>query len=170
MIRRPPRSTLFPYTTLFRSVHLSPEYPPRILGRIELDHGMILDIARSDSTILALSEEGLLSFTVQGGLLEGPVSFLPGGGQALAVRGETVVIAAREAGLRVVGVSAEGMLTPLAALSLTQPDGNPASAVDVALAPVGDRAYIAAGEASLQVVDLSDPAVPRSLGSLPVIT
>src|SRR3989344_5811624 len=24
MIRRPPRSTLFPYTTLFRSVHLSP--------------------------------------------------------------------------------------------------------------------------------------------------
>src|SRR2546422_5835922 len=24
MIRRPPRSTLFPYTTLFRSVHLAP--------------------------------------------------------------------------------------------------------------------------------------------------
>src|SRR2546430_12454163 len=24
MIRRPPRSTLFPYTTLFRSVHVSP--------------------------------------------------------------------------------------------------------------------------------------------------
>src|SRR3712207_7983519 len=24
MIRRPPRSTLFPYTTLFRSIHLSP--------------------------------------------------------------------------------------------------------------------------------------------------
>src|SRR5256885_13319675 len=24
MIRRPPRSTLFPYTTLFRSLHLSP--------------------------------------------------------------------------------------------------------------------------------------------------
>src|SRR3712207_8209286 len=24
MIRRPPRSTLFPYTTLFRSVHLDP--------------------------------------------------------------------------------------------------------------------------------------------------
>src|SRR3712207_7302636 len=25
MIRRPPRSTLFPYTTLFRSVHADPE-------------------------------------------------------------------------------------------------------------------------------------------------
>src|SRR5256884_2999204 len=30
MIRRPPRSTLFPYTTLFRSK----EYPPGELGRI----------------------------------------------------------------------------------------------------------------------------------------
>src|SRR3712207_7472125 len=27
MIRRPPRSTLFPYTTLFRSLHLEPEAP-----------------------------------------------------------------------------------------------------------------------------------------------
>src|SRR3712207_7158575 len=26
MIRRPPRSTLFPYTTLFRSINLLPEY------------------------------------------------------------------------------------------------------------------------------------------------
>src|SRR3712207_7504088 len=28
MIRRPPRSTLFPYTTLFRSLHVHPEAPP----------------------------------------------------------------------------------------------------------------------------------------------
>src|SRR2546430_7989847 len=27
MIRRPPRSTLFPYTTLFRSIQSDPEYP-----------------------------------------------------------------------------------------------------------------------------------------------
>src|SRR3712207_8672840 len=27
MIRRPPRSTLFPYTTLFRSQHLQDKYP-----------------------------------------------------------------------------------------------------------------------------------------------
>src|SRR2546426_2439967 len=29
MIRRPPRSTLFPYTTLFRSVADNPRYPDR---------------------------------------------------------------------------------------------------------------------------------------------
>src|SRR5258708_22086053 len=27
MIRRPPRSTLFPYTTLFRSIRTPPQYP-----------------------------------------------------------------------------------------------------------------------------------------------
>src|SRR5207253_11385491 len=31
MIRRPPRSTLFPYTTLFRSVHVPPERPRRFI-------------------------------------------------------------------------------------------------------------------------------------------
>src|SRR2546422_9174199 len=30
MIRRPPRSTLFPYTTLFRSVRVIPDAPPGI--------------------------------------------------------------------------------------------------------------------------------------------
>src|SRR2546422_4770605 len=32
MIRRPPRSTLFPYTTLFRSVFLN--HPPAVLDRL----------------------------------------------------------------------------------------------------------------------------------------
>src|SRR5258706_13835005 len=32
MIRRPPRSTLFPYTTLFRSCEQSPEVPDRLAG------------------------------------------------------------------------------------------------------------------------------------------
>src|SRR2546429_6944075 len=31
MIRRPPRSTLFPYTTLFRSAHVGPHAPARDL-------------------------------------------------------------------------------------------------------------------------------------------
>src|SRR3712207_8979816 len=37
MIRRPPRSTLFPYTTLFRSLHLAPVRPaqPRAVGRVQ---------------------------------------------------------------------------------------------------------------------------------------
>src|SRR3712207_7290094 len=39
MIRRPPRSTLFPYTTLFRSARAGPgrdraaDHPPRLSGR-----------------------------------------------------------------------------------------------------------------------------------------
>src|SRR2546430_7221444 len=37
MIRRPPRSTLFPYTTLFRSGQLNPDYIRRLetLGALE---------------------------------------------------------------------------------------------------------------------------------------
>src|SRR3712207_9058467 len=42
MIRRPPRSTLFPYTTLFRSVDgviaRAGEHPPRGLDPVELGH------------------------------------------------------------------------------------------------------------------------------------
>src|SRR3712207_7030281 len=36
MIRRPPRSTLFPYTTLFRSVRIKPELITEHRLRIEL--------------------------------------------------------------------------------------------------------------------------------------
>src|SRR5689334_24472207 len=33
MIRRPPRSTLFPYTTLFRSTRLAPSLTPLVDGK-----------------------------------------------------------------------------------------------------------------------------------------
>src|SRR5438477_8882426 len=36
MIPRPPRSTLFPYTTLFRSVDLSDPTRPSVAGQIEI--------------------------------------------------------------------------------------------------------------------------------------
>src|SRR3712207_8548867 len=42
MIRRPPRSTLFPYTTLFRSIEISAPYSPdtkRWVIRVILDKG-----------------------------------------------------------------------------------------------------------------------------------
>src|SRR5258708_29646515 len=47
MIRRPPRSTLFPYTTLFRSQPHAHHYRMEtIFARDELDrHGYLLDIA-----------------------------------------------------------------------------------------------------------------------------
>src|SRR2546430_5417557 len=50
MIRRPPRSTLFPYTTLFRS-DLAPPVP---------DHPLDLEGHRQRSHVLVLREEGRL--------------------------------------------------------------------------------------------------------------
>src|SRR3712207_7008494 len=38
MIRRPPRSTLFPYTTLFRSLHDLVHHLVAVRARAELDH------------------------------------------------------------------------------------------------------------------------------------
>src|SRR3712207_7945369 len=37
MIRRPPRSTLFPYTTLFRSIDLLPHRPDRAQWLVGID-------------------------------------------------------------------------------------------------------------------------------------
>src|SRR3712207_7657698 len=39
MIRRPPRSTLFPYTTLFRSVQTLEHFGPHLAGSQELQGG-----------------------------------------------------------------------------------------------------------------------------------
>src|SRR5258705_4447383 len=50
MIRRPPRSTLFPYTTLFRSMGLSPDNVRQQLRRAreELRHCMAVRRGRSE--------------------------------------------------------------------------------------------------------------------------
>src|SRR2546429_1506761 len=56
MIRRPPRSTLFPYTTLFRSVEVVREVLTISLRAIEdlVNGGVGVDVARAD---LPRSEE-----------------------------------------------------------------------------------------------------------------
>src|SRR5258708_36116806 len=41
MIRRPPRSTLFPYTTLFRSQIASFIGPSRVVGNIRDNHSLV---------------------------------------------------------------------------------------------------------------------------------
>src|SRR5437899_4135942 len=55
MIPRPPRSTLFPYTTLFRSLHQHEESPlrfvlqvllPRCLARVHVTEDDLLDVLR----------------------------------------------------------------------------------------------------------------------------
>src|SRR2546421_7632130 len=51
MIRRPPRSTLFPYTTLFRSVTARWTYPRRAPGRPAVRseiRGLVLRLAREN--------------------------------------------------------------------------------------------------------------------------
>src|SRR2546425_8536456 len=45
MIRRPPRSTLFPYTTLFRSAAKPLRHPPREVERPRGDRDVEVDLA-----------------------------------------------------------------------------------------------------------------------------
>src|SRR3712207_7549672 len=52
MIRRPPRSTLFPYTTLFRS--LSPQFPIPYLSSFLMTSPLIGIIMGSDSDLPTL--------------------------------------------------------------------------------------------------------------------
>src|SRR3712207_9433031 len=54
MIRRPPRSTLFPYTTLFRSKHFITERPSleRAVGAIRQELAERLDVLRREGKLL----------------------------------------------------------------------------------------------------------------------
>src|SRR5258708_29633945 len=62
MIRRPPRSTLFPYTTLFRSVYTPVRYQSNgpIVGVIEL--------YRAPATLFAVLDHGVVVVWVLGGI------------------------------------------------------------------------------------------------------
>src|SRR3989475_9357295 len=60
MIRRPPRSTLFPYTTLFRSPHVEADQ----IGELERAHRVVVaelhgavDVLRRGDALLERSEE-----------------------------------------------------------------------------------------------------------------
>src|SRR3712207_8398857 len=53
MIRRPPRSTLFPYTTLFRSEELAPEPEPNV----ELDEDVVIPMSERVTIMELRSEE-----------------------------------------------------------------------------------------------------------------
>src|SRR2546430_2994594 len=74
MIRRPPRSTLFPYTTLFRSIALGsrrphggtlgaiehPELDRRAIGRSPHDAAEGIDLARSEEHTSELQSQSNL--------------------------------------------------------------------------------------------------------------
>src|SRR2546426_7704274 len=53
MIRRPPRSTLFPYTTLFRSVHIWARLSLSFISHLQLAHPMLTG-PRLESTLRQL--------------------------------------------------------------------------------------------------------------------
>src|SRR2546422_6376048 len=66
MIRRPPRSTLFPYTTLFRS-HVYPDEDGMVVirGRLAPEVGALLVQARADRKSTRLnSSHGYISYAV----------------------------------------------------------------------------------------------------------
>src|SRR3712207_8606171 len=55
MIRRPPRSTLFPYTTLFRSRHLAEQRPAQAAGQ---RRALVDPVDGRDPRLLDLLERG----------------------------------------------------------------------------------------------------------------
>src|SRR2546421_8633334 len=58
MIRRPPRSTLFPYTTLFRSVEREPQHAAALGEALEFGDGQDAGAAQPlDHLVRARSEE-----------------------------------------------------------------------------------------------------------------
>src|SRR5256885_10072502 len=88
MIRRPPRSTLFPYTTLFRSVFAEMLQPLQLAVTVGMDHGVAIfpqDAEQADQ-LIRIADERLYRLkhanhtkTTNGSLLSGvtPQAVLP---------------------------------------------------------------------------------------------
>src|ERR1051325_4121768 len=66
MIRRPPRSTLFPYTTLFRSLHLIDEAIVAVLLHLALRFPRLVgaDVVRSEEHTPELQSPYVISYAV----------------------------------------------------------------------------------------------------------
>src|SRR5256885_6666774 len=81
MIRRPPRSTLFPYTTLFRS------QVNNVMGGVLSTNGGIV-FGGDQGTFFALDSrtgKPLWSVETDGAIRAAPVTFLAGGEQFVAI-------------------------------------------------------------------------------------
>src|SRR5437870_13872898 len=65
MIRRPPRSTLFPYTTLFRSCNAKPEHEDRQQQKAERGDGVARRRVQHVESVLPRRLETLLTLPAQ---------------------------------------------------------------------------------------------------------
>jgi hypothetical protein len=112
----------------------------------------IRSIAVSQSITLALSEDGLTALDAGGQILD----FVGGGGQSLAASAGRVFVAAREAGVRILSLTAGGKLAPLGAIRTAGP------ALD--LATEGDTAlWVAEGDQGVRLYDTANPQNPTPL-------
>src|SRR3712207_8099479 len=66
MIRRPPRSTLFPYTTLFRSSLIGNVYLGRVQNVLPSMEAAFIDIGRGRNAVLYAGEVDWDSFGAEG--------------------------------------------------------------------------------------------------------
>src|SRR3712207_8999728 len=72
MIRRPPRSTLFPYTTLFRSPPDVPDARRRVAGRGARLLARVLDARRPGDRAVPHEPERVQRHETRGGKKNGP--------------------------------------------------------------------------------------------------
>ncbi len=138
---------------------------PRVLTRVDLGYGAILDLQAGSIFDYALTETGLA--VLKAGSPAAPVvvvNWLPGGGQAFAVHGDLVAMAARRAGVRLIQIddTGSGQVLPVPVL--------PGEALDVAFDSERLVLYVAGGEAGVHVLRLDDPAAPVFSGTLPGTT
>src|SRR3712207_8626740 len=66
MIRRPPRSTLFPYTTLFRSIEVKADKPAIAITKLSLTHNnnCLVGAGNGDAEVTELTVRGVATTTL----------------------------------------------------------------------------------------------------------
>lgn len=144
--------------------------PIEVIARADLDYGMILALLAGPPYVLALAEEGLLVLPREAEGIPTPISFLAGGGQAMALHSNLIAVVSQQSGLRLIRLDTNGALTELSRLVLSAPGGEAAHALDVTLSSDLQFVYVATGEHGVHIIDIRDPAAPQQVGSLPGVT
>src|SRR2546422_6552093 len=113
MIRRPPRSTLFPYTTLFRSRGL-PAAPGGAVGHVVFNADRAVETARNGQHVILVRPEtspedvaGMYAsdgiVTARGGRASHAAGVAAGGGEGCVGGGDGIVVRAERRGVHAGG-------------------------------------------------------------------